>query len=89
MDSLMSDLSSLSTKSNATFKVAPSAASANSGSKAHADELDSLMDSLGGSSTTTTRSKNAGNDLDALMSSLSSPVAATGDNPQTMVDLMA
>lgn len=77
LDSLMSDLSVGGVKATASFKVGGSAA-APSKPTSKADELDSLMDSLGGPATP---KKASANDLDDLMSSLSSPSTAPARPP--------
>jgi hypothetical protein len=95
LDSLMADLSAGGAKSTSSFKVASHGSSSThanggaGGAKSRADELDSLMDSLGGpgssygvvsggGSGSSRPSGKSGNDLDDLMNSLSSPSLNTG-----------
>lgn len=91
LDALMADLSVGATPARPTFQVqngrpAPAAAAPVSANK-RTDELDSLMDSLGGPPARGGVVHNKkGNDLDDLMSSLSSPsVAAPSANQRSGV----
>lgn len=87
LDALMADLSVGATPARPTFQVQNGAGARNAApapaANKRTDELDSLMDSLGGPPARGgVVGHNKGNDLDDLMSSLSSPSIPAASTPQ-------